>query len=967
MKILIVEDDVNSRVFLERALLSQGYTVESAANGIQAMEKVVLSPPDLIISDIMMPEMDGFELCRKVKTDERLQHIPFVFYTATYTDKKDEDLAMSLGASRFIVKPMEPEKFFSTIKEVIEEHRAGQLPVLDQLPVEITELDRMQIEAYARKLEKKVRELEEEREKLRKLHQDWEDFFQAIGHPTIILDAQHNILSVNKATVKATGAGCAEELIGKKCYEIFHNTSGPPEGCPLVKMLLSAKLEESEMEVEALGGIYLVSCTPVVDEKGDLQKVIHIAKDITERKQAEEKIKESEETYRNLFHNAQVGLFRTRISDGKILESNEQLAKMFGYNSREEFVAEYKTSGNYVDPGTREMMLHEIRKNGFVQNFEARFYRKDGSVFWAKYSAKIYPDKGWIEGVAEDITERKQVEEELRNEKTFIENALNSLSDAFFVFGLNGKLIRWNKIINEVLGYSDAEISSMQPADFFLKEDVHRVLDAIEVVIRDGYASVEARVLTRDGRNIPYEFTGTLLKNYEGKPLGICGIGRDITERKKAEKRIEYLAYYDALTGLPNRNLFIDRLTQGIARVEYGKKFVAVITVDIDRFKFINDTYGLKTGDAVLQEVARRLLSSVRDGDTVARLGNDDFGVLLIDIAGSADIIIVIDKIMKNVSQPIQFGGKEIILTLSAGISVYPDDGKEASLLIKNADLAFARAKQQGRKNYQFYTQDMDVKATEFVLMEKNLFNAMQNEEFLLHYQPYWDIDTKKMVGMEALIRWQSKDMGLVSPGKFISVLEDTGMIIEVGEWILRTATRQVREWQMKGYPVVPVSVNLSLIQFRQKNLAEMVKKIMGECGYYPSLLTLEITESAFMKDIEFTSTVLRKLKDIGVSVSIDDFGTGYSSLAYLKRFPIDNLKIDITFIREMVKDPDSASIVIAIINMAHTLNLKTIAEGIETEEQLNILRLLRCDMGQGFYLSKPLPAEDVENLFMQQ
>jgi EAL domain-containing protein (putative c-di-GMP-specific phosphodiesterase class I) len=251
--------------------------------------------------------------------------------------------------------------------------------------------------------------------------------------------------------------------------------------------------------------------------------------------------------------------------------------------------------------------------------------------------------------------------------------------------------------------------------------------------------------------------------------------------------------------------------------------------------------------------------------------------------------------------------------------------------------------------------------------MEKNLYNAIQNEEFILHYQPYWDITTKKMVGMEALIRWQSKDKGLVPPGKFIPVLEDTGMIIEVGDWILREAMRQVKEWQNNGYPVVPISVNMSLVQFRQKDLDKKVKKIMGEYGFSPSLLTLEITESAFMQDIEFTKSVLIAMKEIGSSVSIDDFGTGYSSLAYLKRFPVDNLKIDISFIREITVDPDTASIVTAIIAMARTLNLKTIAEGIETEEQWKILQLLRCDMGQGFYLSKPLPAEEIEKFFKQQ
>jgi diguanylate cyclase (GGDEF)-like protein len=440
---------------------------------------------------------------------------------------------------------------------------------------------------------------------------------------------------------------------------------------------------------------------------------------------------------------------------------------------------------------------------------------------------------------------------------------------------------------------------------------------------------------------------------------------KEIEERKRIEKRLQYLAYYDNLTGIPNRNYFIERLNEDIVKAGENKNLVAALQIDINRFKFINDTYGFDAGDAVLKEVAERLATSVREGNTIARLGNDEFGILLNDIAQPEDIILSVEKIMKIVTHPIHYKEKEIVFSLSAGISAYPADGQDAFAIIRNADLALGKAKQRGRKTYQFYTEGMDVKAAEFVLMEKDLFNALKNEEFVLYYQPYWDIETKKMVGMEALVRWQSKDKGLVPPGKFIPVLEDTGMIIEVGEWILREAMRQVKEWQNNGHPVVPVSVNMSLVQFRQKDLAGMVKKIMKDSGYYPSLLALEITESAFMQDIEFTKSVLTAMKETGCSVSIDDFGTGYSSLAYLKRFPVDNLKIDISFIREMVKDPDSASIVMAIINMAHTLNLKTIAEGIETEEQWNFLRLLRCDMGQGFYLSKPLPAEDFEKLLI--
>ncbi len=435
-------------------------------------------------------------------------------------------------------------------------------------------------------------------------------------------------------------------------------------------------------------------------------------------------------------------------------------------------------------------------------------------------------------------------------------------------------------------------------------------------------------------------------------------------EIRISEEKLQHLAYYDSLTGLPNRNLFFERIDQEIVEAKDSSGSLAVVITDINKFKSINDIYGSEVGDRVLKEVAERLSTAVRKRDTVAHLGNNEFGIACIGLT-DADDIIMLEKIIKDISYPLKIDGDEITLTFSTGISLYPHDGENASELLKSSGLALSIAEKQGSKIFQYYTKDMTVTASEVLLLEKQLIKAIENKEFILHYQPYWDINTKKMVGMEALVRWQSKDKGLVPPGKFIPVLEDTGMIIEVGAWILREALRQVKEWQNNGYPVVPVSVNLSLIQFRQKDLAEMVKKIMKDRGYYPSLLTLEITESAFMQDTEFTKSVLTELKEIGCSVSIDDFGTGYSSLAYLKRFPIDNLKIDISFIREIVKDPDSASIVMAIINMAHTLNLKTIAEGIETEEQWNFLRLLRCDMGQGFYLSKPLPAEDLEKMLI--
>jgi diguanylate cyclase (GGDEF)-like protein/PAS domain S-box-containing protein len=566
---------------------------------------------------------------------------------------------------------------------------------------------------------------------------------------------------------------------------------------------------------------------------------------------------------------------------------------------------------------------------------------------------------------AEEHIERKKAQEALRESEERFRMLVESAPEAIFVQS-QGCFVYLNPAMLRLLGASmPEELLGKEFMERMAPEYHKAVRERIRVQRETGKPAplMEQEYLRLDGSRVPVETTAVAVR-FQNRDAHLVFV-RDITERKRSEEKLQYLAYYDSLTGLPNRNLFFERINKEIAEAKDSSNSLAVVITDINKFKSIYDIYGSKVGGRVLKEVAERLSTAIRKGDIAAHLGNDEFGIACIGLTGSDDII-MLEKIIKDISYPLKIDGDEIILAFSTGISLYPHDGENASELLKSAGLALSIAKKEGRKTYQFYSKDMIVIATELMLLEKQLMKAIKDKEFILYYQPYWDITTKKMVGMEALVRWQSQDKGLVPPGKFIPVLEDTGMIIEVGEWILREAMRQVKEWQNNGYPVVPVSVNMSLVQFRQKDLAGMVKKIMKDSGYYPSLLTMEITESAFMQDIEFTKSVLTEMKEIGCSISIDDFGTGYSSLAYLKRFPVDNLKIDISFIREMVKDPDSASIVVAIINMAHTLNLKTIAEGIETEEQWNFLHLLRCDMGQGFYLSKPLPAEDIERFFKQ-
>jgi len=424
---------------------------------------------------------------------------------------------------------------------------------------------------------------------------------------------------------------------------------------------------------------------------------------------------------------------------------------------------------------------------------------------------------------------------------------------------------------------------------------------------------------------------------------------------------VYYLAYYDGLTGLPNTALLLDRIKQEVPRAEYRKRHIAVMAVDIDRFSFINETFGTTAGDAVLCEVGRRLSAIVRDGDTVARHSRDKFGIMLADVAQSQDIVLVVNKIISTLQHPVRVSGTDITANVYIGISVYPQDTVDAAELVKNADTALVKSRIQELNTYQFFTADMNRMASSFATLQKSLFHALANGEFVQYYQPYFNVDTRKLAGMEALIRWNSPEHGFVYPSKFIPVLEETRMIINVGKWCVKETCRQIRDWQRKGFALVPVSVNLSAVQFKQPDIGDFLETTIRESGIDPGLLTFELTESTLMQNPEQIRALLIRLKELGVSVSIDDFGTGYSSLSYLKKLPADNIKIDISFVRDITTNADDGAIVSSIVSMAHNLRMKTIAEGVETEEQLKILNILRCDMAQGFYFSKAVPTETVE------
>jgi diguanylate cyclase (GGDEF)-like protein/PAS domain S-box-containing protein len=462
----------------------------------------------------------------------------------------------------------------------------------------------------------------------------------------------------------------------------------------------------------------------------------------------------------------------------------------------------------------------------------------------------------------------------------------------------------------------------------------------------------------KDGNVFPAEVCLTAL-TLSGQPTLLATV-RDITERKVAQERVQYLAYYDALTGLPNRTLLLDRLAKALAAARRQNNKIALLYLDLDRFKDINDSLGHSVGDLFLQEVAGQLKRWGREQDTVARLGGDEFLIMLTDVKDIPDAAVAAERLMDAMTADFVVQGHTLGVSCSLGISVFPEHGADSETLIKNADAAMYSAKADGRNNFRFFTDDMNAQAVERLTLESSLRLALDKKELFLVYQPQMDIAAGRITGLEALLRWQHPDLGLVPPDKFIRIAENSGLILPIGEWVVRTACRQARKWQDEGLPAVSVAVNVSAIQFRQEGFCELIRRVLHETGLAPQYLELELTESLLLANANLMLSVVQELKAIGVTLAIDDFGTGYSSFSYLRQFRVSKLKIDREFIRDVAVNPDDAAIASAIISMAKSLHLKVIAEGVEDEAQMSFLRTHQCDEIQGYYFSKPLAVDKV-------
>ena len=475
----------------------------------------------------------------------------------------------------------------------------------------------------------------------------------------------------------------------------------------------------------------------------------------------------------------------------------------------------------------------------------------------------------------------------------------------------------------------------------------------------------EIRLRRKDAQEFLLGLSVVRIRSAQGLPSHYMATFADDRERKAAEQRIQYLVHYDSLTGLPNRTLLFDRIGTALAQAQRRRQLVVVFSIDVDRFKVVNDSLGHDIGDEVLRHMSQRLRNCIREEDTLSRPGGDEFVMVFANIGELNAIAPIAEKVARTVRMPIHVKGREFNLTASIGISIYPNDGADRDTLLKNADAAMNFAKETGRNQYHFFTPDLSRIVSDRLKIETNLRKALERQEFILYYQPQIDIRTRRVVGLEALIRWNQPEEGLIPPGKFIPMAEESGLISPVGDWILNEAARQWREWSRAGLPPVTLAVNISAIQFYQADFLEKVSRLVKECGM-DSFLEIEVTEGVMMKNIAVTLDTMHKLKAIGCKLSIDDFGTGYSSLGYISRFPLDKLKIDQSFVRAMLTSQINMAIVDTIIRLANNLNLKVIAEGVETEGELAALASRHCDEVQGYYFARPMPAVELVSWWEQ-
>jgi len=692
------------------------------------------------------------------------------------------------------------------------------------------------------------------------------------------------------------------------------------------------------------------------------EKIVVIIQNITERVQTEIALKKSEAIYRQMFEKNQAIKLIIDPEDGSIIEGNAAALSFYGY-SYQELTGKYISDLNVLshDEVNEEMELAKTEKRLFF-NFRHKVASgeiKDVEV----YSGPItIAEKPLLFSIIQDVTNKKQIEHELRQTEQQFRDLFNNINSEIFIKNIDGEYIAVNdnflaeahKKSSEIIGKVDTEIYSEDKAEIYRQSDF--------TCLAADHAITTEDVVFKQNRKRYYSTVKFPLIDHEGEPYAICGISTDITDKKLAEQKIIQQAHFDTLTQLPNRFLSLDRLEQMLNEAQRNNEKVAILFLDLDDFKKINDSLGHEVGDKLLVESAKRLNGLIRKEDTVGRLGGDEFIVILRGENNNIDAQPVATALLKKFREPFNIDKRELILTSSIGIAIYPDDANSVSALLRNADTAMYQAKELGRNNFQYFTEAMNRNVSRRLALEEQLRGALERDEFEVHYQIQFDITDNKIIGAEALLRWNNYELGAISPDEFIPVAEQTGIIVSLGKFVLEQALKTVKQWLllMPQLTSLRIAVNLSPRQFRDPELVNYVESALKRHNIDAKHLELEITEGVLMSGHAYIDDALNDLSKLGILLSMDDFGTGYSSLSYLRTYPFNVLKVDRCFVSNITEDKADKELVNATIAMAHALGLKVVAEGIETHQQYRLLAQLQCDYAQGYLLSKPIPKNEL-------
>lgn len=771
------------------------------------------------------------------------------------------------------------------------------------------------------------------------------------------------LLDVNRTFEQQTGVSAAQ-AIGRTATEL--GIWGTPDMGPgLLQRLQSESLHNLEMTFRRQNGesfTGLISAQPT--DLDGIPALIVVVRDITLVKETQQQLKISEEKFARAFHASPDGLLITRLADGRLIEANEGFTRITGYTASEAADRSTLELGIWANPEDRQQMVRVISDQGSLRNFTAPIRTKGGSIRLCELTAQPLPINGeaCVLTIARDITERQHMQEKLLQAATVFE----STAEGVMITDTEQRITAVNRAFTEITGYSEAEALGQSPRLLASGQHDSAFYAAMwHQLAADGHWQGEIWNRRKNGEPYPEWLTISAVRNRDEQITHFVGVFADISTLKHAQARLDYQAHHDPLTGLPNRILFESRLQAALLDATTDAQQGAVLFIDLDRFKHINDSLGHPVGDLLLKGIAARLKDQLRDIDTVARLGGDEFIILLPGLHNAVDAEHVANKLLACFSAPFEADDHEFFTSASIGISLYPEHGNDVATVVKNADAAMYRAKSKGRNRIEFYTRDLTFQANERMALENELRRALERGELSLYYQPKLCLQNRHLIGAEALIRWHHPLFGEISPERFIPLAEENGLILPLGDWVLAEACRQMREWQDRHAPFGPLSVNLAGAQLRQPQLVERIDRLLQDTGVVPCHLQLEITEGFIMSQAEEALAVLHALKALGVQLAIDDFGTGYSSLSYLKRLPLDIIKIDKSFVRGLPDDLEDAAIARAIIALGRSMQLTVIAEGVETHAQEAFLTAEGCEQIQGYVVSRPLPADVFARQFL--